>query len=55
MQEKPLNIHSSNKLKKNTSTIPITHKPISLPTNTYNKLLYDKWTKLGILIIQTTS
>ena len=33
-------------------TIPITHMPISQPTNIYNKPFYDKLTKLGI---QTTS
>ena len=39
---------------RNTPTIPITHRPISLPTNTHNKPLYGKLTKLGIPIIQTT-
>ena len=53
-RKKALNISSSNKLKKNTPTIPITHRPISLPTNTH-KPLYDKLTKLRIPIIQTKS
>ena len=48
-------IHSSNKPKKTNPSIPITHRPISLPTNTPNITLYYKLTKLGILIIQTIS
>ena len=36
-------------------TIPITYRPISLPTNTHYIALYDKITDLGIPIIQTTS
>ena len=54
-RKKALNIHTSSKLKKNTPTIPITHRTISLPTNIHNKPLYDKLTKLRIPIIQTTS
>ena len=54
-RKKALNIHSSNKLRKNNNTIPINHRPISLPISTHNKPIYDKLTKLGILIIQTTS
>ena len=45
-------MNSSNKLKKN---ILMTHRHISFPTNTHNKPLYDKLTKLGIPIIQTTT
>ena len=44
---------SSNKLQKNTPTIPITHRPISQPNNTHNKPLNHKLTKLGIPVIQT--
>ena len=44
------------KFNKITPTIPITHRPISLPINIHNKLFFnDRLTKLGILIIQTTS
>ena len=43
-RKKKVNIHS-NKLKKNIPTIFITHRPISLPTNTYNKPLNGKLTK----------
>ena len=53
--KKKAKIQSSNKPKKNNTTIPIIHRPISLPTNTHNIALYDKLTKLGILTIQTTS
>ena len=35
----------------NNPTIPITHRPIFLLTNTNNKPLYDKLTKLGIPIL----
>ena len=38
----------------NTPTIPFTHRPISLSYNTHNRPLYEKLTKLGIPIIQTT-
>ena len=51
-KKKEFNIHSSNKLKKNTPTIPITYRSISLPTNAH-KNLYDKSNKLGIPIVQT--
>ena len=54
-KKKPIQLLSSNKLNKNTLTIPITHRSISLTTNPYNTPLYDKLTKLGILIISTTS
>ena len=53
-RKKALPIHSSNKLKKNTPSILITHRPIFQPTNAHNKPLYHKLTKLGIPIIQTT-
>ena len=53
--KKGLNIHSSNKLEKNNPTISHTHRPISLPTNTHNKSLYEKLIKLGIPIIKTIS
>ena len=48
-------IHSSNKFEKNTLTIPISHRRISLPTNTHNKPLCDKLTNIGIPIFETTS
>ena len=48
-------MHSSNKSKKNNPTIPTAHKPISLPTKTHSIALYDKLTKFGIPIVQTTS
>ena len=54
-RKKALKIHSSNKPKKTNPNISITHRPISLPTNTHNITLYDKLNKLGIPIIQTTS
>ena len=41
--------------RKLTPLFPITYRPISLPTNTHNITLYDKLTKLGIPILQTTS
>ena len=50
-----LNIHSSSKLKNNTPIIPFTYSSTSQPLNIYNKLFYDKLTKLGIPIKQTTS
>ena len=43
-----------NKPKKNNPTIPIIYRPNSLTNNAYNIALYDKLTKLGISIIQTT-
>ena len=55
VRKKNLSIHSSSKLKENMPTIPITHRPISLPTNIHNEPFYDKLTKLGIPILQTTS
>ena len=54
-RKKALAIHSSNKPKKKKPIIPITHRPISLPTNRHKITLYDKLTKFGIPIIQTTS
>ena len=36
--KKALNIHLSNKQKKNTPTIPITHRPISLPTKIHKQI-----------------
>ena len=53
-EKKTLHIHSANKLNKDMSIIPITHKPISLSFNIHNKPFYDKLAKLGILIIQDT-
>ena len=53
--KKTLNINSSNKLKKNTPTIILLPTDLSLYPLTHNKSLYDKLTKLGIPIIQTTS
>ena len=52
-KKKSLKIHSSNKPKKTNPIIPITHRPILLPSNTHSITLYDKLTKLGIPIIQT--
>ena len=52
-----LNIHSSKKKKpkeKKNPTIPITHRPISVPSSTHNIALFDKLIKLGTPIIQTT-
>ena len=53
--KKILSIPSSNKLKKNSLTAPITHRPTSLSTNTYNKPPFDKLNKLEITVLQTTS
>ena len=52
---KALIIHSFGKFEKNTPTIPIIHRPVSLPTNIHNKPFNDIFTKLGILIIKTIS
>ena len=41
---------SSIKLQKNLPIIPITQRPISLPTNMFNKHFYNKLTKWGISI-----
>ena len=37
-RKKALKIHSPNKRKKTNPTIPITHRPVSLPTSTHNTL-----------------
>ena len=44
-RKKALKIHLSNEPKENNPTIPITHRLISIPTNTYDKPLYNKLTK----------
>ena len=51
-RKKALKIHSSNKPKKTNPTIPITHRPISLPTIKHNITLYNKLAELGIPNIQ---
>ena len=54
-RKKALRMHSSNKPKKNNPTILITHRLVSLPTNTHHITLNEKLSKLGIPIIQTIS
>ena len=38
LEKKALKIYTSNKPKKTNSTVPITHRPLTLPTNTHNTL-----------------